>query len=225
MEIQGVHPDFTISEIPSVPISCLSPRTISAEVICRSFTKGCVYFLLGQESTRYSLSRDGKEGNGTWSGFGGGSEVNETAEETAAREFTEESMNIIMSEDVCLKRLQDQEYIKKVTVEYKNQRDELVQRVYFIMNIAWDPDLPSKFQKERTFYHEMQKDPTIKKKEKEEKRGIKKGMGRWIVDSHFLEKQTIKWWSLQRLQYVCENGKFKKNRFRKSFVAVLPFLI
>ena len=69
--------------------------TFAAGIIPYTFFNGNVYFLLGLEKS-----------NNKWSGFVGGSEIGETPQQTALREFHEETtMSFLKLNDYIIESL------------------------------------------------------------------------------------------------------------------------
>lgn len=110
-----------------------------------------VYFLLGKERHIPGWRR----GSGKWSEFGGSvSRDAPTAEETAAKEFLEETLAVVkFFERDTLPRpdygdiaqsLKRGEYIFKINVVFGTV-EEPRHHVTFIKQIPWDPDAPTRF--------------------------------------------------------------------------------
>lgn len=92
--------------------------------------KGEKYILLSRESF-------GKD-TGLWSGFGGKPEKNESIITTAARETSEESMELFG----------DAHSLEKIIDKYA-KRVDLEKSVYFCLPILYDEKIPEKFMKTR----------------------------------------------------------------------------
>ena len=192
-------------------------KNITSGVILYSLEPrtGCIYLLLGQEFT----FRKGYTGHGAWCDFGGGIEEGETVERAAAREFTEESMG-------CLGAWEEEDHIDRVEQALQNgeysfrfqvlmvtddQRFYSAKvRHYFLKQIPWNPRLPKRFH----FLRTSLLDGSAPK-------GHQSTRADGTTNRHYIEKNCVRYWSLERLEEVLYNGKYRQNRFRKSFLPIL----
>lgn len=106
-----------------------------------------IYMLLGRE-------RNEDKSNGTWCGFGGGREPNESVVDNAVREFMEESMATIMSrEDIIdiLKNNKDGRLLTRYQLEKDNSEHRYIEHIVLI---EYNSDLPNLFDRiHKEFYH------------------------------------------------------------------------
>jgi hypothetical protein len=211
---------------------------LTSGIICFSIEPSTqtIYFLLGQETCFDDLNSN----KGRWCDFGGKVEAEEDILHAAAREFSEESMCVVhlfKSKHVncsqeyineVYEMLLAKDYFLKVSVFLPPEGLSERVRVYFLKEIPWQPEVILRFNKARsvlldiengnleTIPFHLRKHPALEMKNNEVE-GINK---------HFLEKFSIMWWSLDRLQEVIRRkGKYKGHQFRKSFLPVLNVLI
>ena len=168
---------------------------------------GNVYWLLGKER-RVS----GWNGSEKWSDFGGSRKyAGETAEYIAAREFHEETLALTPyweDEDLprqsyvsIAKSLEAKEYTFKIHTKVGHD----AAYVTFVKQIPWRPSLPREFntahvQLTSSVISEMSKSfrdhPAVALPED----------GRSpIVNQDFLEKQSVRWWSIPQLMRGVDN--------------------
>ena len=177
-----------------------------------------VYLLLGREVNYDNTVVD----NGNWCDFGGHSLEDENILTTAAREFTEESLGVVRLDNAspvcrardyatrCEKILTDKQYLFYVHCQYPGL-DCLKMQYYYVLQVPWQADLPNQFQHTRKKLLTTPKNvyrsnphPALDQQQ--------------TVQPQYLEKQTVQWWSLDRLlQVVRGSGKYKHQKFRKSF--------
>lgn len=117
-----------------------------------------IYILLGKEN------RQGKYGKilEDWCGFGGAAESYDLSsiEQTAAREFVEESMALpllkntnnnntsvhdFLNQENVFQDLQNGEYVQKVEMKKAVRSNHVVNFTGFLKRIPWQPDLPQQF--------------------------------------------------------------------------------
>lgn len=118
---------------------------------------GEVYFLLGKErncpSWRYGSDR--------WSDFAGSCKDGEAPEQTAAREFVEETMGVVPSAggvaDLAL-ALERGEHSLKVVVTIESGEHESKHHITYVKRVPWCPQMPEVFEATRSALlrlHEM----------------------------------------------------------------------
>lgn len=88
-----------------------------------------IMFLLGKERIETEWEDSGK-----WASFGGGSKMGETVMETAIREFIEETMGFVMSQEAIVKAMKT---ALKINCRNNNKQ--------YIVKIPWDSDLPKRY--------------------------------------------------------------------------------
>lgn len=214
-----------IENLPSLPHLATSrlsdrpnQRVISGGVICFSVepTTQNIYVLLGRE-----VSFENEPG--VWCDFGGKLKPTESALRGAAREFAEESLGVIRldrqsngpSSDPIAEVtdvLARQEYFIRISIFTQKNRKV---RVYFLKEIPWQPDIATKFANVRTALEENRwpNHPA---------RATADG----TLNPHWMEKQCLRWWSLDRLIEVLQKrGRFKHHRFRRSFLPALRVVV
>ncbi len=215
---------------------------VSSGVICFSvepITKR-IYILLGQESCFHNFRLQ----RGVWCDFGGKTQKNETPEETASREFAEETLGCVQ---VCSDKINDYNMTEAMLTcllkrqysfrlnfvdniwDKKREVNQQVLRVFFGKQIPWQPEVPDLFAKvredlvviwEKNISHENTPvtfcHPSLS--------SIL--TNKTQVNNDFLEKFQLQWWSLNRIQDAIRNkGKFKNQRLRKNFIHVLRVVL
>jgi len=206
-------------------------RPSSVGVICFTIdpSNQNVYLILGKESD-FSQLADGD--SGCWCDFGGKPLNGELLVDTAAREFTEESLGVISFTfgrkphyteyaDSFKECLENGDYVMCLRFFWGT-----VLRVYFLKEVPWQPEVAEKFDRTRDALLRIittGKCPFGMRNYP----GISFGPNqRPQIDGTYLEKFKVQCWSLDRLNYVVNHyGRFRQQRFRSSFVPVLKFLI
>ena len=208
----------TIATIAGTPISqTIIDSTfqvpVSAGIVCFAVepTTQSIYVLLGKDQPWPDRP------DGTWADFGGRpSGPDEAPEDTAAREFVEETLGVVeveAAEMPVARRIADnlrhRIYFSLVKIIYR--ADHHV-RTYYVKEIPWNAGVVEKFAAVRTGIttgglayrnHPAHEDP----------------------ECH-LEKTELRWWGLQRLQSVLRNrGKWRDENFRRSFLPALRVLV
>ena len=190
---------------------------ISAGIICFSVhpTTSDIFLLLGEEETQE-----------TFCDFGGSINPSESVEGAAAREFAEESLCVIYVhgveeiydkyENSVKQHLLNGNYLLKLEILQNTVDGVDYVRVYFLKQVPWQPQVKDIFQQvkraivEGTIIHPA----------------VQFNQDTFTVEKQWLEKNKIKYWSLERLKYAIKNnGKYKHKRFRKTFVPVLVIVI
>lgn len=128
-----------------VPVCCgaaVLPYTVSHD--------GRVFFVLGKER----MVRNWK-GSLKWAAFGGGKKGSEVEEETAAREFVEESLGVLpFGEEeggkLCQKEevekvLKEKGYCARIVMRLKRDRSAPKFHVTFLKKVPWMPHVVQKF--------------------------------------------------------------------------------
>lgn len=197
----------------------------TAGVICFSVepvTKS-IYVLLGKESC-FEGDQVTDSITGKWCDFGGRLKNTEIAEEGAAREFAEESLGVIKLEEDSKKTstylenvvtmFEKKKYYAKLIIESKHN-----QKVYFLKQIQWQPNVENHFNNLR--YSIMNKDYPKKNREAHPAFGTDS-----TLNMDYLEKVCIRWWSIDRLtEVIRKRGCYKHEGFRKSFLPALSVIL
>lgn len=200
-----------------------------------------VYLALGREARYDDVTFD----RGVWCDFGGHVEPEETVEEAAVREFCEESLCVLAFENypetqrasstyapALLRMLQNEDYLFKITLmETDEVRSSEEGRVYFVKEVPWQPEFSKRFHDTRSTLlsarsqtaidgvpYVFRQHPALSTSSLE---------ATLTVNRHYLEKQSVKWWSLDRLrEVICKRkGRYKFHRFRKGFLPVLEHFL
>lgn len=129
--------------------SPLSGVVVGASLLCFAIdpTYHAMYFLLGKER----VNSRWMAGSGRWSDFGGGvAGPGETAEDTAAREFVEETLSVVRyfpgdslpraGYDDIASDLRQRRYTMRLT-----QGNQQKKFVVFVKQIPWDPEAVDRF--------------------------------------------------------------------------------
>ena len=103
---------------------------------------GTFRVLLGRE--RFSAQW---KGSCRWSGFEGSRKERESMQETALREFTEESMGVV-ADDIAAALAEKRFWFRIVLNITTDRRVERYHTTYVVV-VAWDPDLPKRFERKR----------------------------------------------------------------------------
>lgn len=183
-----------------------------------------IFVLLGRETCFEQMDSSA----GRWCDFGGKINLNETVIGGAAREFAEESLCVVdlpvtknhpysKYVEQVKKMLQEKDYFMKLSAKAKDH-----DRVYYLKEVPWQPEIEHKFAETRVKLLSASRNPNhlpFSLRHHPAVRDLE-------IDRHFLEKQSIAWWSLDRLAEVVKNqGKFKRQRFRRVFVPVLTQVV
>lgn len=199
----------------------LEHRIVTAGVICFAVAEATqsVFLLLGQEQ------------NEQWCDFGGHLQEEEDALQGAAREFAEESLCVVQLDgeetgkneteraEQYARLVQDQLQANKyfLRLEISSVEDEsklafLPIRVYYLKRVHWQPDVAARFADLRQRLL-LADDETLCNHPA-------------INNDAWFEKVAVDWWSVDRLRQVMRNdGKYKEQRFRKSFLPVLNIIL
>lgn len=199
----------------------------TAGVVCFSIepVTNSIYVLLGKES-RFEGDRVTDSKTGKWCDFGGRLKNTELTEEGAAREFTEESLGVVKLEakpdnptnssyvDTVVTMFKNKQYYAKLKIESKHN-----QRVYFLKQIEWQPNIENSFQNLR--HTILNKETTETNKQNHPAFGPDSKL-----NMDYLEKICIRWWSIDRLtEVIRKRGCYKHEGFRKSFLPALSIIL
>lgn len=102
---------------------------------------GMLYVLLGRE--RWASTW---RGSCKWSGFEGSRKIFETPAEAAVREFTEESMGVVMNGDDLATKFEQDDFFKRIVLRIVHNRRATRYHCTYVIRIDWDPSLPDTFQ-------------------------------------------------------------------------------
>jgi predicted NUDIX family NTP pyrophosphohydrolase len=142
-----------------------------------------IYFLLGKESY-----------DGTWSDFAGGPKHGERKIETAIREFSEETMGMVIPVEELIRDLDHELYTFLLDAD---------NRVTYVKQIPFEPDLPLRFAN-----HRMRNFADLPKE--------------------LLEKSEIGWFSINRLNTLLRHDKIahiSTTRLRRIFTHTLQLVL
>lgn len=193
-----------------------------------------IFLLLGRET----CFPDMHAGSGQWCDFGGALHPGESVTTAAAREFTEESIACVSLGDQTPGRLEEyeekfrgalrrREYLCRIDVALSG-RDKTCQRTYFVKEVPWQPDIRTAFSSVRNQLCQVRRLPRLSNCPFSLRKhpAVQLRQHRVVVDAHYLEKQCVNWWSLDRLtEVVRNNGRFKTQRFRRTFLPALRIVI
>ena len=185
-----------------------------------------VYFLLGKERHNYRWPA----GSGKWSDFGGGVAFEDRdAEQTAAREFVEETLGMVKFCDQdtlpltthtdITNQLKRGNYMFKIT-----QGTTLRKFVMYVKQIPWDPECTYRFS-------DMRSRLTRPREENAPALVHPAIDGRTSVKKEYLEKKLLSFFSIPQLRHsvnhdgviVSRNGYVE--HCRKSFVESLEIVL
>lgn len=109
---------------------------------------GVVRFLLGRERWMPAW-----KGSCRWSGFEGSRKESETMQETAVREFTEESMGVVDALQDAKNMICKKEYASRIVLKISNERYSERYHCTYLMRVPWDENtaaIPNSFQVKRS---------------------------------------------------------------------------
>lgn len=206
-------------------------RLVGAGLLCYSVDPiySCVYFLLGKE--RHNIRWP--TGSNQWTDFGGRTAPNDTcAEDTAAREFFEETLAVVQYfEDDPIPRtgwhdiandLRNGHYTLRLT-----QGNNVRKFVLFVKQIPWDPVVVSRFSTCRTALMQRIENDTTWKNHPALHRSM---TGLAIIRREFMEKKVLGLWSVPQLRRAVDhNGTMTRRsgcieHCRRSFVRTLEII-
>lgn len=218
----------------SHPLLLLPPDTlVTAGIMCCAVPPGTnqVFFLLAKDSF---VRRD--QCTPQWSDMSGSAERSDTdVYETAAREFVEESIGVVQFEcgvrghDVqsVAQMLRDRRFLFCIHMKsmYGSRKNRYLRnRLTFVVQVPWQPELPETFAILRRQLCKM----SCQWKTREEKEESLP-----VVRAEWMEKSCLSWWSLPRLyQLRCKGGHRGNNSsnkryqpFRRSFLPTLTTVV
>jgi 8-oxo-dGTP pyrophosphatase MutT (NUDIX family) len=208
-------------------------RLAGASLLCFSVdpTYSCVYFLLGKE--RHNVRWP--SGSNQWSDFGGRvSSSDDCAEETAAREFFEETLAVVkyFKNDTIPRRgwadIADDLKKGKYTLQFTQGNGER-KFVIFVKQIPWDPEVVSRFSTYRstlTCPHSVRPDSLAHIHSV-----LLRDTNEPVVRKEFLEKKMLGFWSVPQLRRAVEHGGTMTHRngyvehCRPSFMESLELVL
>jgi hypothetical protein len=162
---------------------------------------GGLYFLLGKEKKTFKY-----RGSDKWSDFGGSSKSNESASETASREFHEETAAIVpffrneplprQQVSLIQDALEQEQYYLKIEFEQDNH----VKYVTYVKQIPWNPMYPMTFATNinKLIQYSKGKVPP----EDEIHPAVTKLEENPQINRDYMEKQCLQYWSIPQLTYA-----------------------
>lgn len=119
-------------------------RTLGAGVMpCATAPDGTLHFLLGRERFLPSW-----RGSCRWSAFEGTRNHHESVVGTAAREFTEESLGVVLPRAAAERALRERAYERRLVLRIVSG-DRLGYHCMYVQRVPWDPELPRRFERVR----------------------------------------------------------------------------
>ena len=189
--------------------------TIGASVMPYAIdpTYNNMYLLLGREKNWKNPNQAPKT---HWGDFGGASDKHETSEQTASREFWEETMGVVkhvpqarVPEFECggvHARLEDKKFTYKISY-YVSETDECI-KVYdmYIMRIPFQKNVKQSFSKTRDTLIGIKnlRSPAL--------------TGSYKINSVFLEKIEVQWFSVPQLRAAVADERIGSVPIRKHFL-------
>lgn len=200
-------------------------QVVGASVLCFGVDPKLskMYFLLGKERRNTKWAG----GSQLWSDFGGSTSGRDSPEETAAREFLEETMCNVRyfrhdnlprrsSSDIA-ESLRNNQYVFRI-VHCCGTEEAPKSYVTYVVQIPWDAYVPYRFQKIR--------------------RGVLNGSNTShpAVDNgeilrDYTEKTALEWWSVPQLQHASDHDGVLGHRSgtvercKGTFLRVIPSLL
>lgn len=242
-----------IQNLPAVPVTLPLKNTrfydakaegdmitcASVGVVCFSIEPKSqkLFLLLGKETKFEDLTSS----KGVWCAFSGGPEHAETPEQTAAREFAEESLCCINVQHAAVRQakvrkctqklLENRQFFLRVQVRmpslYIHSQREVC-RIYFVKQVPWQSNAQQRFAHTRRQFIKLLKTPYVGNCPFALRRhpAITVNCNQVFINQHYLEKKAIKWWSIDKLRSaVHRRGRYQNQRFRKSFLPVLKIIL
>lgn len=223
-------------------------KVIGASLLCYAVdpTWSLVYFLLGKER-KILRWRAGSE---RWSDFGGSTGGNKSAEDTAAKEFLEETLAVVkyfdhdtvprsQCDDIAAS-LKAGDYTFKLVFTFPGS-EHCASRSYvtFVKQIPWDPQAIVRFEECRDmlmnpnihfgsprWLHLISTNPGIK-----QVRNPVDNVVSVQVKRDFLEKRFLRLWSIPQLRHAIEHNGIllrrdgKTERCRAGFCTTLELVL
>jgi hypothetical protein len=190
----------------------ISSQFVGAGIVPITKKGGIWSLILGKE--RYDPSWPGSH---KWSAFEGGKKEGERMEETAAREFLEESMGCVsllregreipLDEESILSLLDAKKYILKtvLSIQMKSRAHKQFYVMYLVESSSGD-ECPPLFEEKRLSFLESAA-------------GEENG-------NDYLEKEKISVWPLPKLKCALSNGgSYNNELFRVCFLASLQVIL
>lgn len=205
---------------------------VGASILCFSIDPVFkrIYFLLGKERHNYRWPA----GSSKWSDFGGGVAPGDTCEEqTAAREFVEETLGVvkwgetsqvpITSPTQIAEELKEGKYLFKILHGNKFRKF-----VMFVKQIPWDPECTVRFSEYRSLLTRPRDLDPSPNPHIDSHPAI---AGRTSVKKEYLEKKILGFFSVPQLRYAVDHDGVILNRngyvehCRKSFIESLEIVL
>ena len=212
-------------------LKSIKGRLVGAGLLCYCVDPiySCVYFLLGKE--RHNVRWPG--GSNQWTDFGGRTASNDTGpEDTAAREFFEETLAVVQyfpddplprtRWDDIASDLRDGHYTMRLT-----QGNATRKFVLFVKQIPWDPVVVTRFSTYRTTLMHHGEDDTTWHNHPAVHRSV---TGIPILRREFMEKKVLGLWSVPQLRRAVDHNGMMTRRSgcvehcRRSFVKTLEII-
>lgn len=105
---------------------------------------GVVHLLLGRERFLPHW-----KGSCRWSGFEGSRKPDEALRDTAAREFAEESLGVVLECDALARALRERDYWIRIVLRIHHDRRAERYHATYVVPVPWDPELPKRFLRTR----------------------------------------------------------------------------
>lgn len=227
-------PPLDLHSIERCPLADLPTGTVmGASLMCYSVdpTYGRIYFLLGKERKNAQW----RAGSERWADFGGRTCSGAmSAEDTAAKEFLEETLGMVkfFNNDTLPRRsyadigdaLRAGDYTFKLT--FGSGAPLVVNYVTYVRQLPWDPLAISRFEACREMLRTPERLPLGSHP------AIFHGPNRSVhVVSDFMEKKILGLWSIPQLQNAVEhygvlvrrNGRVE--RCRRTFVTIIELVL
>jgi hypothetical protein len=199
-----------------------------------------IYVLLAQIA---SSSRRGCVSTALWGDLGGTCEGGESSEKTAAREFAEESLSAVRLSTECRSvrgqcewlenELNNGRFFLRLRITYgegiEQGSGETINthcRDFYMKEIPFDPSISQRFEEIRKSLLKVPEgidrrflDPSLRDHPALDQEDC-------IIAPHFLEKQKLQWFSLDRLMDILAgNGRHRGIRLRRGFIPALEVAV
>ena len=154
-----------------------------------------------------------------WGDLGGTPNEDESSESTAAREFEEESLGAVIGVD---RETMERDLIAgNYFMKFQFQFDDTSHRDYYAVEVPFDPVIERRFRETREELLLLPEGVEVDSLPSYLSDKISSGS----VGAEFLEKQAIRWFSLDHLMDILSNLNASPTKIRSSFEEPLNYLI
>jgi hypothetical protein len=196
------------------------------------------------------------KGSNKWSGFEGSRQGAESVIDTALRELNEEGLGLVRFHRAIRDILQEKLFVMKVVINIYQEQPSHKYHTTFVVQTDYDPTLPARFHDLKILLNELHNesqhleylkhDSTVpvatvdlqRRKVTTLLRSLPEcdavsvqtdsygAVAKVRVNGDYLEKDSLRWWSLDELELVIQNkGNINSEYFRSYFMPVLQTVV